>query len=220
MDCARVEGLAPLLVGGELDADLSDQVRRHAATCERCRLTVEEYKESRDWLREFRMPELGSGTYDDFRKAIWQKIEDRPPRPALVGLAGRTWEWLRLVAAQPAVAVAGVLIVGLAAFGMYRHHTSGSSAAAGLDAARGTSAMSPSDLADLELEEELELDEGGEQILAQAGFETLEAGGDLSEQVEGLKTTGDSKRVEIETKNPDVRIIWFGPRDERAALEN
>src|SRR5689334_16498132 len=80
MNCRRIEELIPLFVGDDLDNDERVLVASHAANCASCRVSIERYEESRDWLASSDIPELDEATLAGFRHDIMRRLNARPQR--------------------------------------------------------------------------------------------------------------------------------------------
>jgi len=216
MKCQASQQLLPLFVEGDLPPRKSEQVRRHLEDCLVCRGLQEQYRSSQQWLRASAHPMVAGERLEELRRAVLRRIEHQP-RPAPLWLAiERGWASLRRWASQPAVAVAAVGMVVLVSVTMTR----------GLGGSRLG--------AQLDLENQVQLEEvtyegdGAESpddpdtILAAATPEEMADGTETGEAmaIDGTEENAASKmRIEIQTQDPNVRIIWFAPAESAAAPE-
>jgi hypothetical protein len=206
MKCQAIQQLLPLFVEGDLPRRKDQRVRRHLEDCLACRGLQEQYRTSQQWLRASAQPAVAGQRLEALRRTVWRRIE-REPRPSPLWLAlERAWVALRRWASQPAVAVAAVGMVVLVSVTMTR----------GL----GGSRLGPQ----LDLQNQVELvevtNEGAEvpddpeALLAAATPEEMAEGTETGEAT-GLDGTEESvasnMRIEIQTQDPNVRIIWFTP---------
>jgi hypothetical protein len=81
MRCTHAEKLIPLFAGDDLPAREADALRRHLESCSNCRRLAAEFEESRDWLRGFAAPQFDNVVLDDVRDSVLKdigRIENRP----------------------------------------------------------------------------------------------------------------------------------------------
>jgi hypothetical protein len=101
MTCAEIEDRVALYAGGELDAESARDVQRHAATCPACQGLLDELREQRetmaewrdaepseDALREMRTGVLAGIARGEARPGVLARMGLRPSRPAAWGLTG------------------------------------------------------------------------------------------------------------------------------------
>lgn len=81
MRCTTTENLLPLYVEGDLAEDEMQTVRAHLSSCDSCRRTEEEFRASQSRLHAFRAPEFGEEFYKSIRGAVMSEIRSRPPKP-------------------------------------------------------------------------------------------------------------------------------------------
>jgi anti-sigma factor RsiW len=204
MTCERSEALLPLAVGGDLDARDQGHVEAHLAGCARCSALAEEQRASQRWLKAEATPEIGGAVYDELRRSIRQRIADQRPAPALLGFLGRHWQWYRRFRpfATNQTMLAGVasmaLVVGTLALVWPRDGgdlpgvTMAPELATAQPTARPGSAGSHGRAAD------------STALLAQSG----EVDGTLLSDDDEV-SADSSMRIEIQTQDPSVRIIWL-----------
>jgi hypothetical protein len=75
MLCAHAEKLIPLFAGDDLPAREADALRLHLESCANCRRLAAEFEESRDCLREFSAPQFDEATLDSMRDAVLRDID-------------------------------------------------------------------------------------------------------------------------------------------------
>jgi len=74
MLCTHAEKLIPLLAGDDLPAREADALRRHLKSCSNCRRLAAEFEESRDWLRGFAAPQFDDVELNDMRDSVLRDI--------------------------------------------------------------------------------------------------------------------------------------------------
>jgi len=113
MNCTQIERLIPLYIGGGLPAEDETTVRHHLAACEQCAATAGEFEESRDWLRGFTPPQFDQPVLDEMRDQVLTKIARVQTPPSLLDLLLPTWK-IRIVLSGSTALV--LLIAGLLVF--------------------------------------------------------------------------------------------------------
>ncbi len=74
MKCTQVERLIPLLVGDDLPVEQTVRLRGHLESCARCRQLVVEFEASRNWLIGFAAPEFDEATLNGVRDRVMEEI--------------------------------------------------------------------------------------------------------------------------------------------------
>ena len=75
MKCTHIENMLPLFVGGELSPQQADSVRAHLFACQQCSETAARYESSRSWLVSAGKPDFDDRFYDQLRSSVWESIE-------------------------------------------------------------------------------------------------------------------------------------------------
>ena len=95
MKCAKVRRALSLYAGHDLDAGGTRKIAVHLAECENCRSIEANLRESRAWLESAPPPPMDESDFASIRRGVWRRIEtDRrvagkdPPRAGRLGLAG------------------------------------------------------------------------------------------------------------------------------------
>jgi putative zinc finger protein len=112
MNCTHIKRLIPLYVGGDLNTEEVAGVRKHIETCERCRGLVAEFEESQGWLRDFTAPQFDETVFKNLRDAVREEIARVESRPSLFDLLMPVWNIRSVIAASLALALltAGLLL--------------------------------------------------------------------------------------------------------------
>jgi hypothetical protein len=219
MSCDPMRRVIPLYVEGDLPGRRAERVRRHLEDCLSCRSLLEGYKASQRALHAVGAPPIAGGTLDELRRTVWKRIATLPPRSAFGRRVDRAWVALRQWTAQPAMAALVVFVVVGGSFALSR--VSGPGPRPDLLAGQPGRHVEESAVSDEALADEHATGEGdeGAELIAQA---TFDEGGDMGEpaaEPANDEATGsdDSLRIEIQTRDPNVRIIWFSPTGEHPA---
>ena len=201
MKCQVVQRVLPLFVDGDLPRGKSERVRQHLEGCPTCRGLSDEYRQSQRWLRASAVPAVGGEKLEALRRTVWRRLE-REPRPAPLWLAiERGWMGLRRWAGQPAMAVAAMGLVVLGSVTLTR--------TAGVGGARLGAPQAPRD----EVADDNAADppEDPDTMLAVATSDELTEPAESGELEPTEESAASKMRIELQTKDPNVRIIWFTP---------
>ena len=74
MNCKHIRELLPLFIGHDLDDKRKAQVSSHVATCHECRVAAEEYRASRQLLQHFAPPQFSEDVYDGIRQSVLREL--------------------------------------------------------------------------------------------------------------------------------------------------
>jgi putative zinc finger protein len=107
MNCRRVEELIPLYAGGDIDRRLTGEVQAHLKKCGGCAQLTAEFEASNNWLAGA-TPELDEAVLADMKRGVMRGLQTVKPRPGWFELMSGTIAGILL---RPAVAAALLLIV-------------------------------------------------------------------------------------------------------------
>ena len=107
MTCRKMEKALPLFVGRDLDPARMSQVAAHLAACERCRGLHAELAAGRAFLEASPAPPLSEDEYATLRRAVWSRIDTGAGRP----VRGRVGGLILASAGLVAVALAAILVL-------------------------------------------------------------------------------------------------------------
>jgi Putative zinc-finger len=227
MSCDLAGKLVPLYVESDLSPRRMARVRRHLEGCLACRALLEEYRASQRWLHAARTPEIGGAALEGLRRAVWQRIAALPARSALERRLDRVWAGLRRWAAQPAMAALVVFAVVAGSLTLSGVTRPAGRAEPGAAQQIGERAGHPGDGLvgdDAWLGEHApgDGDDLPEPMLAQASFEDGAEDGEPGDRGDGDERGAASEAVpvEIQTRDPNVRILWFAPAGDHAGVED
>jgi len=92
MNCTHIQNLLPLYIEGDLPSQQADTVRAHLFSCPQCRESASEYEASQEWLRAAGGSggtQLEDRFFDDLRASVWRGIEDSNKPTAFFS----GWRW-------------------------------------------------------------------------------------------------------------------------------
>ena len=246
MNCRRVEKLIPLYVEGDLASGIADRLTSHLDWCGRCNWLADEYKESQSWLRTNEPPEFDSAYLDSFKAAVLKQVEEGGTRPLLLVSLVQQWSRRQLLALSAAL----LIIFGALVFYIYRvgirvnppvleaveKPPSGDAAAPnspqpvpatgtapGADLSKrhhatrhaSTKSQNGNQLAQEQIVERPLMPETNRMPASR----TAEA-----EAANALPGSSDDPRemlrIELQTADPNIRIIWFAPKEVESPQTN
>jgi hypothetical protein len=227
MNCRRVEELIPLYAGGDLDMKTAGEVQSHLKSCSGCAELAGEYEASRTWLSGA-TPDLDEALLADMKRGVMRELQTAKPRPGLLELMSAAIARTML---RPAVAAALLLvIVGALTLWLYL----------GSRASRGpTQAVVPvpqfapeqaPSVPDSSPPKVFKKDRrtGDDQPrrVHLAGSQRGKPSVSGNQQTQASNTIPNSQppsamaidsggmlRIEIQTADPSIRIIWFAPKE-------
>ena len=232
LSCKRMTRMMPLYVAGDLSAARLQKAAQHLRGCEACRELADEFYESKAWLAEgCSMPEFGTDFYAEIRNAVLDKITLERSLPKRT-VFGRPWAY--------ATSLAVVLIMSGFVLLRYGSHETPNSLTLTPPVADLT--LPPVTGPDSPPRQVLSNDSkrrradrlGGRQLKTIRRTSPLEQGVEVARarplvpEVEPVTpqsvtisgeplaaASGDANqvsRIEIQTADPNIRIIWFGPQ--------
>ena len=240
MNCKQIDELLPLYAGHDLDEKRALLVSEHVQICEACALVAGEYRETIELTPCFVPPVFADNVYASMRRQVMQQIEDKPTAPPLPQMFA---SWLR---PRTAWAVATVLIIAFGFFALYLVvnrdakvppvannyppviEQSGSTAAS----SRGTSQSAGAVQKPVEKQRRIIRSVANRSLIVAAKARNSstaaasvspklrdpEAGNSLP--AVNASTEEAPMRVEMQTKDPNIRIIWFSQPNSKRALPN
>ncbi len=220
MNCTRIETWLPLYASADLPAPQLAQVSAHLAQCESCAASAAEFIEAREWLRQVAVPEFDETFYADLRYAVRQDLAAQPVRAA----------WLRMPWLKP-FAVAAALLLLLTIFSLRLFQTKGvpppdivktPASPQSPDAGRTTilpinrlaqpqKTVTPHHRAMRRVNKT----ESAPELLAKA-----ESANVLEPVASAPAPEPEMLRIEMQTADPNIRIIWFAPKLNGASPES
>ncbi|MFP5264950.1 MAG: anti-sigma factor family protein [Blastocatellia bacterium] len=239
MNCRRIEKLIPLYVGGDLDVNKADAVLAHASTCARCNGLVAEYEHSRRWLRSYTPPDFDDASLEDLKRSVLADIEGRTARASFLNGLARRW------AQGLAIASASAALIALAALAFYAYQQKTNEFSGREDLAAGSDVKPEAAPSEVASQPEATKQAPGAGSVRKTRRHSAYAArvaappavigrGQPAERLEvkearqvsawGVKdalsgeqgTPPGMLRIEIQTNDPRIRIIWFSPKGSTA----
>ena len=220
MNCQQVEKLLPLYAGRDLEEIRAALVTEHVQTCAACARVADEYRESVQLMEQFAPPVFSEAVYTGIRQRVLREIEAEAMAPA----------WSQTIASvfRPRLtwAIASVLLIVVSIFAIYfiinRGNVEQLANKAPAKVQPGTQERSnsgPQDNKRADLPPPVNTS-GKKQHLAgvsqpqrKRSRDTNTVAAKSPEPVlfppRDSATLVKALRVEIQTKDPKIRIIWF-----------
>lgn len=239
MNCKQAEQLLPLYAGRDLDERRARLVSEHIQICTPCARVAEEYRETVELTHHFAPPAFSDIAYASVRRQVRQQIEREEPAPMLPQMFG---SWFR---PRMAWAAASLLIIGLGFFALYliakrdadvqpvaNNRPTGTEHAGSTATPPKTTPASPGTTQKLAKDQRKRRNfvTRSPLVLAKAAKSSPAAAGDSPKLREpeaansfpSVDTVpGESPlRVEMQTKDPNIRIIWFTQSNSKPSLPN
>ena len=246
MRCTHAEKLIPLFAGDDLPAREADALRRHLESCANCRRLAAEFEESRDWMRGIAAPQFDNEVLNDVRDSVLGdigRIENRPRQLRWI-VPGRNLRFA--FATSLALLLLGSLF-GLMINRRQPPRDPRSNKAemekSGANQAELPSGKTPNDRANIDgrfahgnpdrrrfkrkpIKPGLNGSPQTEERMAEPDLITqnLDTGASASDpstaanpEDADMDASPGMLRIEIQTADPNIRIIWFAPKSDAAS---
>lgn len=235
MNCRRVEELISLFVENDLGESESQAVSLHLASCESCGALLNQYRDSQTWMRSQATTEFSDDFFDEIRRSVLANIEEKP-RANWVQMIIERLRPYPLMAATAALLV----LVGAVALYAYLGKEAASPNSKQVAGAPGQPDQQDEETAPDNEENTRESKEPenqykrlprprrhpaavarkqkSDEILPQPvggpGMVSRDLRSGSTENADIKKKMEGMTRIEIHTKDPNIRIIWFAPKSD------
>jgi hypothetical protein len=242
MNCKQLDELLPLYAGRDLDEKRARLVSEHVQICSNCARIAGEYQETLELTQHFAPPVFSDNVYASVRRQVMQQIEDEPTVPLLPqmfsGLFRPRLTW----------AVASVLIIALGFFALYLVVSRSAVIrpvaennptvdrtqlnAESMPTPRTTGPVNPPGPVKPSNEKHRRIHRSVNRpplvaVKTPNSSETADNSAKLRDPAATSNLPGVDAvpgelplRVEIQTKDPNIRIIWFSQSNSKPALPN
>jgi hypothetical protein len=245
MNCTQIEKLLPLYAGHDLSGGREQAVVTHLQACTTCTALVADYREARELVRGLTPPAVSDDVYSEIRNGVWHRIEAEA-RPSLFQPMA---VWFRpQFALTTAVAALLITVSAVGIYLVAKRSTTrpeviaekpkdviqqendpGERLVSGPFLTRPEEILSPRRAGMPKRQgkpDHIRAPDRANSVVAYPpdtqvvrtqpsspiiGKDDLDFAGPDSEK---------SLRMEIQTKNPNIRIIWFAQRDPKPAVGN
>lgn len=111
MNCAQAEKFLPLYASHDLSGSRERLIAAHLQSCAACTEAVADYQTARELMQGFAPPVFGDEVYAKIRQSVWRQIESTPQPSSFERVAN--WFQPRLVWAATAVLLVTLSVVGV-----------------------------------------------------------------------------------------------------------
>jgi hypothetical protein len=223
MNCTRIEELLPLYAGADLALAEAELVRAHLTVCANCRASAQAFAGSQAWYQAAPLPEFDEDFLAGIRAAVHEEIVELNDKPNL---------WERLALGWRPLAAASCMLLILLGWVLYSQSSKPSQRlAGGSDKPLEAVSPTPDSTVMAQMDNTHQPTERREQRAAQdkrrppavrplgASLQqdiavTLTAGTTTEPQLSELAARAapvEMMRMEIQTADPNIRIIWLTP---------
>lgn len=249
MNCKQVEKLLPLFAGDDLKESRARSLAAHLESCGKCARNAGEYVETRQMLREFAPPAISEDIYAEISRNVWRTIEaDATDRSHWKIFTGglhprRTWA----MAAVVLIAISIFIVYFVARVSVSppqiaeRHDPPINASPEPPQSPELTSRESPVRPADSNEESRRRRPTGGllthrrthrnpvidrasvaVEFSSQSPATGIAEKGNTESQSDAGSERDSAKilRMEFQTRNPNIRIIWFSHPEPKRGTSN
>jgi len=240
MNCRRVEKLMPLYVQGDLASGIAERLASHLEWCGRCNWLADEYKESQSWLRSSQEPEFDEADLHALKAGVLSRIADTSAKPSLLASLAQHWGRRQVLALSAAM----LIIFGVLVFYIYQasmrakpsvieakieppdtrpvqpgvtppevdQGTSKETKSRKSSQASNRASIKPRPAAPMSAQQAALSPTPQQSLPEPPGTNAAEPVGEIfdSYNSEGML------RIELQTGDPNIRIIWFAPKEVEA----
>ena len=83
MNCKQVQELLPLYVGRDLEGNSARLITAHVQSCAECAVAADKYRETQQLLHQFAPPPFSESVYAGVRQRVWREIGREATAPGL-----------------------------------------------------------------------------------------------------------------------------------------
>jgi anti-sigma factor RsiW len=242
MNCRRVEKLIPLYVEGDLESQSRERIASHLEWCGRCNWLADEFRESQSWLHSTQPPEFDEAFLNSLKADALKLIAESNSRPSLLASLIQQWSRRQVFALAGAViiVVAVVVLYVYQASTSGRLQIADTTKRTELQGARPEETQSASGKtpdtgvatgADLKKPRRSRHHRSVNALARSPVFSTEPIESPLASNISrsggsgpgsfepSLEPSGSGDdspamlRIEIQTSDPNIRIIWFAPKE-------
>jgi hypothetical protein len=236
MQCTQAEKLIPLYAGADLPGEQTVELRNHLESCAQCQQLVAEFEASRDWLSSFAAPEFDEATLAGVRDRVLEEIGRIEKRPRLREWILPGWN------PRFAFAASMVALLLIAAFAFYVFRSGPPRALPRQDTIAGKSGAKDPAIVDRRENKTAAVNDKrrsqkplrkirpndpnesvqsqdriyDEVVIAQSpasGEPAIKPPDNSATTQNNLAVNREMTRIEFQTADPNIRIIWLTPKE-------
>lgn len=231
--CTRIKQLIPMYVESDLEAEATNAIRAHVNGCAGCRALVAEYEASQDWLHTYTPPDFNEALLDSVRLGVMRELQEQGARPTFLARFAQLLTPRRMLAAT---AMALIIMVALVWYNANRQTNTGLNRIEMAFEKPGEEQPAPQ----IVPHDSLRAPDGGSfkrvkhhrwqkpasRYLAASNSHRSRQRDKRKPQTDNVlahdnrPTVPDESvkpqemlRIELQTADPNIRIIWFAPKE-------
>lgn len=235
MNCERVNQLLPLFVAGDLKAKQTEQVSSHLVECASCRLLADDFKQSQEWLHLSTSSQFDESFFDELRDSVHREIAQQTTQVSQPLNLLPSWSFRFGLAAM----TIAIVFIGLNLY--FKHKPQGAidvirqTEHQKADQATGTKqaiaifdkykSASPGRHKQAVSKSKSETKPLIQDFQAALEPREIPNASELSGTVNKVSSqtevadTQEMLRIELQTSDPNIRIIWFTPIENNLATK-
>lgn len=240
MKCKHVQDLLPLYIGGDLAEKRAKLVSAHLQSCPACAGTADEYRLTRELVQQFSPPEISEDVYSEMRQSVWHAIGQQSVQPSRQEIIGSLFQ-PRLRWAAAAVVLLAVCMIAFFLFNQRQKSGPQLAEVPGSDQRNTGDKQSTASLRD-DLPKapgsDLNVTEGARLPVKMSSVKprvrptvprvaqsirphlpVRSAPFPPAVEPNGATVTATASdrtlRTEMQTKDPNIRVIWFSPQSSK-----
>jgi hypothetical protein len=242
MNCKQIEKLLPLYVGRDLDTQSERLITAHVESCAACSAATGEYRQTRELLQEFAPSVFSEDVYAGIRENVWRQIESesaaRSPWKSVLDLFRPRLAWALATVVLIAVSVLGIYLVSnrlsgpqpIAETAPGTNSTAQDNKPPLPSPKEGTRVLpvTPGDTPGPRLADRRAthrrmhrnvVPESADSLAvaksspSQTAYTPIDPANSVQTDESSDNNSKSTLRLEIQTKNPNIRIIWFSQRE-------
>jgi len=221
-----------LYIEGDLASNPADRISAHLDWCGQCNWLADEYRESQGWLRTNQASEFDQAFLDDFKSSVMRRIEEPVARPSLLASIAQHWSRRQMLA------MSGAMLIAIGMVLLYVYQTRLSTKIPHVETAqipeteKVTIEVPKANVSDLQehsfvsnthprhsANQKTHKSEPITSFQEPPLFSQVNRWVELGTANEVAVTPREVKddspemlRIEIQTADPNIRIIWFTPK--------
>lgn len=224
LNCKRASRNLPLFVAGDLSAYLNREMVNHLAICEDCDRLAQEFRESNSLLTEAcALPEFGAQFYDEIRNNVLDQIT----RDGLSSRPRFGHRWIFASAFALMLVASAVIFVRWRAARETPQGLASTTQSAGNTASNHEPKSTSPQSKDVSPKIQRPQRPARRMTLTHPTSEQFQLAKNLAASPGGPQVSPSERvsasevsRIEIQTSNPNIRIIWLVAADKRGAPED
>jgi putative zinc finger protein len=240
MKCKHVQDLLPLYIGGDLAGKRAKLVSAHMQSCLACAGTADEYRLTCELVQLFSPPEFSEDVYSEMRQSVWHEIGQQSAQPSRQDTIGGLFQ-PRLRWAAAAVVLLAVCMFAFFLFnqrqksrpqlaevpGSDQRNTRDKQSTAssrdelvkapGSDLTVREGARFPVKMSSVKPRVRPTVPRVAQSIKSSLPVRSAAFSPAVERNGAALTVTASDKtlRTEMQTKDPNIRIIWFSPQSSK-----